>query len=884
MPDWKNEIRKHLSGLNLSATREHEIIEELSHHLEDRYRELSICGLTDVEAYQSALAELSDIETLALMRGRHDRPANYEPEIQATNRRGNMIADLWQDLRYGARMILKQPGFTMIAVFTLALGIGANTAIFSVVNAVLLQPLPYPKAEELVGMYCTPGGDVQWPYSPVDYLELKQRATVFSDIAAISNKGWSGNLTGLGEPERLRGFQVSFNIFSLLGAVPAHGRFFFESEDHPGANNVVVISDELWRRRFAADPNIVGQLLTLNGESYKVIGITHANFRFYTKTDVWTPLAFTAKDENDKGGYLDVFARRKPEASFEQAQAEIDGILRGSGRHTDQNKVHARLTLPQSTLTQEVRPMLLLLIAAVGFVLLISCVNIANLLLARGNARRRELAIRSAMGAGRFRLARQLMAENALLALIGGSLGLLMAAWGIRFIISGLPEYLANTNSRVATLQIDTTALAFTLGLSFLTSIVFGLVPAIQLSRIDLNESIKEGGLTALPRNRLRSALVIAEVALAIVLLAGAGLMIKSFWRLSHVDLGYQPEGVLTARIDPSGDNYKSFELVTGFYRNLLERVSAIPGVRSASVINSLNASDSYSIDEHPPVSADKQPSVSINQVSDDYFKTMGIPLRAGRFFNDRDVKEAPQVIIINDTLARQEFTNETPIGKHLSMENKSWEIVGVVGSARYWNLTDKPYPHIFFPYQQENWWSMNLVVRTQSGDPTILTGPIRAELAKIDKNQPIHSFGTYEKSVSEMLGPQRFTTTLMAGFAALAALLAAIGIYGVMSYSVTQRTREIGVRMALGAQTDDVLRMVLGQGLTVVGIGVAIGIGGALLLTRMLTTLLFNVSATDPMTFVAISAFLVVVALFACCIPARRAMRVDPMVALRYE
>jgi len=614
-----------------------------------------------------------------------------------------------------------------------------------------------------------------------------------------------------------------------------------------------------------------------------VIGVTPANFRLYTKTDVWTPLAFTAEDENDRGGYLEITARRKSGVSFQQAEAETDSILRGSGRPTPSN-VHARLTVPQAILTKEVRPMLLLLIAAVGFVLLISCANIANLLLARGNARRRELAIRAAMGAGRFRLARQLMAENALLAFIGGACGLLISIWVIRFIVSGLPQYVVDSNSRVASLRVDTTALAFTFALSLVTSILFGLVPAIQLSRIDLSEAVKESGLTALPRVRLRSFLVMAETALAIVLLAGAGLMIKSFWRLSHVDPGYQPEGVLTARIDPSGDNYKNITLVNSFYSQLLERISAIPGVRSASIINSLNASNPYTIDEHPSVPEENQPSAQMNQVSADYFKTMGIPLRAGRFFNEHDEKETTPVIIIDDTLARQGFPNESPIGKHLHLWNKSWEIVGVVGSAKYWSLNDEPSQHLFFTYRQVNWRSMNLIVRAQTGDPINLASMIRAELAAIDKNQPVHSFQTLDETVAQMIAPQRFTASLMTGFAALAALIAAIGIYGVMAYSVTQRTKEIGIRMALGAQTDDVLRIIVGHGAVIVGVGVAAGVAGALLLTRALTSLLFRVSATDPATFFSVSALLIVVAIFACWLPARRAMRVDPMVALRYE
>jgi len=796
---------------------------------------------------------------------------------------------LWQDLRYGARMMAQNPGFTCVAAFTLALGIGANTAIFSVVNAVLLQPLPYAKADELVSIHRTPGGETRWPFSPPAYLDLKRRNTVFTDIAALSNKGWPANLTDWGEPERLQGFQVSATLFPLLGVKTALGRAFLAEEDRPGANHVVVLSHELWRRRFGADPQAVGRTLTLNGGSYTVIGVTPADFRLYTKTDIWTPLAFTAADENDRSGYLEVIGRRKPGVTLAQAGAEAETIAREFRNNTN-SEVHAGLDPLQAILTKEVRPMLLLLVAAVGFVLLIACVNIANLLLARGSIRRKELAIRSALGAGRLRVARQLLVESVMLALAGGALGLFLANWGVKFIASGLPEYLANANSRVAMLKIDTVALGFTFALSLLTSILFGLIPALQLSKVDLNEALKEGGRTAGTRNRLRSALVVAEVALAMVVLVGGGLMVKSFWRLAHVNPGYEPEGVLTAQIDPSGARYKEVSQVNAFYTGLLERVSAIPGARYAGIINSLNASFSFSIDEHPPLPPERRPSAQINQVSADYFKAMGIGLRAGRFFTDRDVKGAQPVVIIDETFAQRYFPGEDPIGKHINGEfsrgtgTSSRQIVGVVGGAKYWTLSREPFPHMYFSYLQENWWSMSLVVRAQSDDPMKLAAPIRAGLAAIDRNQPIHSFKALEAQVSELIAPQRFTTALLAGFAALAALLAAVGIYGVMSYVVAQRTREIGIRMALGARGRNVMNMVMRQGMILAVAGVTIGLAASLALTRLMSGLLFGVEATDAATLVAITLLLASVALAACFIPARRATRVDPVTALRAE
>jgi putative ABC transport system permease protein len=791
--------------------------------------------------------------------------------------------EMYQDIRFGLRMMLKNKGLTAVAVITLALGIGANTAIFSVVNAVLLQPLPYPNAHELTFIQRTPGGDVTWPFSPAAYLNMKSRVTSFTDTAVLSNKGWPANLTGRGEPERLQGYQVSANLFNLLGVYPAQGRTFLAEEDRPGSNHVVVISHEFWQRKFNGDPEIIGQSLTLNGSGYDIIGVMPANFRYYDETDLWTPLAFTAKEETDGSNFLVVIARIKPGVLTEQATAETDSILR-EFINDPNSQIHTVLTTPQSLLTQEVRPMLLVLIAAVGFVLLIACANVANLLLAHAKARRKELAIRSALGAGRFRVMRQLLVESTMLALLGAAGGLLLANWLVQFVASGLPEYLGRANSRVATLHIDTIALGFTLALSLLTSIIFGMVPAIQLSKVDLNESLKEGGRNTGLRNRFGSMLVVAEVALAMVLLVGAGLMIKSFWRLTNINPGYEASGLLSANIDPSGVRYEKFEQVTAFYTQLLERVSAIPGVSNAAVINSLNASSEFTVDEHPPVTPENSPAAQMNQISPDYFKTMKIPLRAGREFTDRDTKKAPRVVIIDESLARRYFPDEDPIGKHINIWDESREIVGVVGAARYWSLEGDPFPHLYFPYLQENWWSMSLRVRSESGDPLNLTPAIRNELAAIDKDQPIHSFLALEEAVSDQVTPQRFITSLMTGFAALAGLLAVIGIYGVMSYSVNQRTREIGVRMALGAGRGAVMKAVMKQGMVLGASGITIGLFASIALTRLISGLLFGLEATDPATLIAITLLLLAVALVACFIPARRATKVDPIIALRVE
>jgi putative ABC transport system permease protein len=786
-------------------------------------------------------------------------------------------------------MLRHDAAFTFVAVLTLALGIGMNTAIFSIVNAVLLQPLPFHNAGELVTFYNTSGEESKFPLSPIAFLNLKRNNTVFTDVAALSNKGWAANLTGSGDAERLQGFQVSANLFSLLGVAPRYGRAFVEDEDRPGGNHVVVLSNELWQRRFASDPKIVGQTITLNGDSYTVVGVMPEDFRFFTKADLWTPLAFTADDENDRAGYLEVIGRRKTGLSFAQAGTEVETISREFFKSSNSQAL-TRLAIPQSELTEEVRPMLLLLMVAVGFVLLIACVNIANLLLARGNVRRRELAVRTALGAGRWRVMRQLLTENLLLAFLGASLGLLLARWATQFVASGLPEYLADANSRVALLGLDTTTLIVTFTLAVITSLLFGLVPAFQLSRINLNQALNEGARTVAPRKRLRAVLVVAEVALAMVLLVGGGLMTRSFWRLAHVNLGYDPTGVLTAKIDPSGEKYDGLDRVSAFYQELLRHVRTIPNVRDAGLINSLNASFSFSIDEHPPLPPEQQPSAQINQVSPDYFRVLEIPLRKGRFFNDSDGKGSQPVVIIDESFAQHYFPGEDPIGKHIKGEfsrgegQSSREIVGVVGGARYFTVSREPMPHIYFSYLQQNWSSMSLVVRAQSGDPMRLSAPIRVALAGIDKLQPIHSFKSMESTVSELVAPQRFTTLLLSAFAVMAAGLAAIGIYGVVSYAVAQRTREIGVRMALGATARDVQKLILLQGMAPVAIGAIIGLGASVAFTKLVSGLLFGVRTTDLATLAAVTLLLVTIALIANYIPARRAIRIDPLSALRYE
>jgi len=873
--EWLNILKSRLRGLVRRDTVIDEIEAELRTHLEMETDANIARGMSPEKARQAALESFGN-------------PGRAR-ELSYDVRGGGMAETIWQDLRFGFRLLRKHPSFTVIAVLTLALGMGANTAIFSVVNGVLLRPMPYSNPDELVAIYRTAGGDLPSPVSPPAYLNLRRNNTVFADMAALSNIGWPANFTGEGNPERLQGFRVSANLFSLLGVPPQLGRSFRDEEDRPGENRVVMLSHELWQRRFGGDPRVVNRMLTLNGEPYIVVGVMPADFRYLAKTDLWTPLALTAEEVNDTGGYLELIGRLKRGVTIEQASAEVDAITRAFVNNPN-SEIRMKLGVPQTMLTRRVRPVLLLLTAAVGFVLLIACANIANLLLVRGNARLKEMAVRAALGAGRRRVARQLLVESLLLALLGGTVGLLLANWGIKFLASGLPEYLTDANARAASLRLDTAALGFTFALSLVTSLLFGLVPALRLSRINLNEVLKEGARTVGQRDRLRSTLVVAEMALAMVLLVGGGLMIKSFWRLSQVDLGYEPSGVLTAQIDPSGPTYEEFAAVTTFYQSLLERVRSVPGVRDAAFVNSLNADLGFTVDEHPQVPPERRPGAQLNQVSADYFRTMGIPLRAGRFFTEGDRKGTQPVIIIDEMLARRYFPGEDPIGKHISGEfsrgagSSSREIVGVVGAARYWSVSNDAVPHMYVAYLQEHWWSMSLVVRARSGDPLALEGPIRAEMAMIDKNQPIHSFSPLEARVADLVAPQRYTTLLLTAFAVLAAALAAIGIYGMMSYAVAQRTREIGVRMALGASTGAVLREVMRQGVGLVAAGVSIGLVASLALSRLITDLLFGVEPTDLETLTAITLLLGTVALVASYIPARRATKVDPASALRYE
>jgi putative ABC transport system permease protein len=869
-------LRARLRALLRKSEVERELDEELRYHVEQQTEQNIRLGMNPEDARSAARKAFGGVEQ-AKERSRDTRGVRW-------------LEDLWQDLRYGARMLFKHKGFTLVTGLTLGLGIGANTAVLSVVNAVLLRPLPYHKADELVALeYRNARGERRDLFDPATFLHVKRTNTVFTDLSAFVNGAstWPVNLTGEGDPERLQGFRVSANFFRMLGVGAAQGRAFLEEEDRLGQNRVVVISHDLWSRRFNSDPGLIGRSIRLNGEPWNVVGVMPADFRLILKTDIWTPLGLTP-DEESGNLRLILFGRLKPGVSIDQARQEVESLVRHYGNNSD-GELRANLTSMQTTLMVWYGPELFIQLTAAGFILLITCANIANLLLARASVRQREIAIRSALGAGRLRVARQLLVESAILAVLGGACGLILAGWLIPFLVGGLDESAVAKNHNVATLRLDEYALGFTFGLSILATILFGLVPALQASKVNLNEALKESGRGAAQgrgSNRLRSGMVVAEIALSLMLLIGAGLMSKSLWRLSHSDPGFESTGALTAKLDPTGDRYREPQQLIVFYERLLERVAAIPGVESAGLKNNWDQSYRLEIEGRPKVPEEQRPWVGINQVSADFFRAMGIHLRGGRFFSDRDVRGAQPVVIIDETLQRRYFPDENPLGKHLRFYDGSREIVGVVGGTRAWHRFSlgkaEVYPRLYLPYQQADWRSMYLVARARAGDPASLIPAIRRELAAIDKDLPIHDFKSLEQSAHELNADVRFSTLLIAAFAVLAALLAGVGIYGVMSYAVAERTQEIGVRMALGAQTGAVLKLIVRQGLKLAFAGIVLGLAGSFALTRALANLLYGVSASDPATFVIAPLLLVCVALLACYLPARHATKVDPLVALR--
>jgi len=798
---------------------------------------------------------------------------------------------LLQDLRYGIRMLIKNPGFALVAVIALGLGIGANAAIFSVVNTVLLRPVPYEDPDRL--MVLTENQRPKFPefsIAPGNFIDWQKQNTVFERLVAINSAAFI--LVGEGaEPERLRGARVSAGLFEMLGVNPVHGRTFLEEEDQPGRENVVILSSGLWKRRFAADSNVIGQPITLSGVSYTIIGVMPPSFGFPDPTtDVWTPIAFTARDAQVHGGhFLSAFGRLKQGTTVDQARTEMSAIAgRLAEQYPDTNAGWGVDVFPmQEYEVRDIRPALIVLLAAVGLVLLIACANVANLLLARATTRQKEIAIRSALGASRGRVARQLLTESVLLALVGGVVGVLLAQWGIASLLALAPPDLP----RAKEVTLDSTVLGFTLLVTLLTGVIFGLVPAMQSSRVNLNETLKEGGRgTTGGHHRVRAGLVVTEVALALVLLIGAGLLIRSFYRLQQVNPGFNPSNALAITISLPGRKYQQPDQRAAFFTQLIEKVSALPGVAAVGASQTLPIQGDYLlgfiIQGRPPFPLGQEPSTNYYSVTPDYFRAMGIPLMRGREFTEQDRTGATRVVIINEEMAKRYFPDEDPIGKriHVTQGPETFrEIVGIVGDVKQYGLARPTTLQTYEPFLQEPYSSMTLVVRAD-GNLGPLGGAIRSQVLAIDKEQPISRIKALEEVVSESVAKQRFSMLLLGVFAAVALVLAAVGLYGVMSYSVTQRTHEIGIRTALGAKQSDVLKLVVGQGMVLALAGVGIGLVAAFGLTRLMSVLLFGVSTTDPLTFVALPAVLILVALAACFVPARRATKVDPMIALRYE
>lgn len=806
------------------------------------------------------------------------------------------MENLVQDLRYGVRMLLQKPAFTFVVVLALAVGIGANSAIFSVVNAVLLRPLPYADPERLVMIWMDNSRiniAEDWHSFP-NYTDYRDHNEVLESIAAFNNRAF--NITGSGEPERVQGAWMTGSLLPLLGVSPALGRNFSSEEEQPGKDQVVIIGHGLWKRRFGGDPNILEQTIMLNGNPRTVIGVMPQGFAFPGKdSEMWVPIALTQQQMAARNSIAyQVIGRIKPGVTFGQAKANLETVNRWIlNQNPNQEGYGVNPVLYHDQVVGSVRPALLALLGAVAFVLLIACANVANLLLSRAAARSREIAIRTALGAGRARIIRQLLTESLLLALIGGGIGLLIAFWGLNLLLAISPPDLP----RLDQITIDRRVLGFTLGVSLLTGLIFGLVPALQASRPDLTESLKEGGRGSsggLQGKRIRSGLVVFEVATALVLLICAGLMIKSFLNLQDVKLGFNPDRLLTVRLQLSGSKYREDVSATNFYQQLLERVEALPGVESASAISTLFLSKTpnstnFTIEGRAPFAPNEQVEVPVDIVTPGFFKSAGIPLVGGREFTSQDGSDTPNVVIINETMAKRFWQGEDPIGRRFMYGipgngDPQWmTIVGVVGDVRRTGFDAEVRPETFLPHGQAPARGMMLMVRSTS-DPASLTGAVREAVRSIDGDLPVFSVKPMDALLGDMMAQRRLNMLLFAILAGVALVLAAVGIYGVIAYSVTQRTHEIGIRMALGARRRDIVKMVVKQGVALAAGGVGMGILASVLLTRLMAALLYGVSATDLVTFVAISVLLTLVAVVASFIPARRATRVDPMIALRYE
>ncbi|HEV3469892.1 MAG TPA: ABC transporter permease [Pyrinomonadaceae bacterium] len=878
-------LKRRLRALLRKAEMERELDEELRYHLEREVERNLRGGMSPEEARYAALRAFGGVE---------------QAKEQCREARGvSLIEDFRQDVRFGLRMLGKRPVFTAVALLTLSLGIGANTAIFSVVNAVLLRPLPYEDSERIVRVWNTfaPRGLTQLPISEPEFVEFRDQSKSFEHVAAYVTGALT--LTGAGEPERVVATESSAALFPVLRVRPELGRTFSAEEEQAGRPEVIVVSHRLWQRRFGADPGLIGKTLALNGRGRTVVGIMPPGFNYPTgDVDLWAPLTIEPASTNLGVHYLDVIARLKPGVTPGQAQAEMGAVFDGLMRkypeyYKDAAGAGVSLVPLHEQVVGDVRPALLVLLGGVGFMLLIACANVANLLLARAAARKKEIATRTAFGASRLRIVRQLLTESLVLFVLGGALGLLLALWGVHLLVGASPVEIP----RMSEVGIDGRVLLFTTLTSLLAGTFFGLAPALQASKPDLNEALKEGGRAGAGgrgQSRTRDLLVVSELALSVVLLVGAGLMVRSFLRLLEVRLGFDPDNVLTMQLSLPHSRYPESHQVVGFYRQLLERVGGLPGVQAAAAVSQMPVGEvrmNASFEAEGRAFEAASAIADFNRVTPDYFRAMSLPLVRGRPLAEADTEGLPAAVVINQTMARKFWPGEDPTGKRIRLRaDAPWlTVVGVAADTKNRGLGAETKPEMYFPHSEQSFGlgppssAMTLVVRS-ANDPRQVVSAIRAEVRAMDRDLPVYRVQTMGEVVAASISRTRFTMLLLALFAGLALLLASVGVYGVMSYGVGQRTHEIGVRKALGAQPRDITGLFVRQGFVLALAGVGLGLLGALALTRAMRGLLYGVTASDPLTFMSVPLLLMATALLACYLPARRATRVDPMTALRYE
>ena len=874
---WFYTVPLRLRSLFRRGQVEAELDEELRYHLERQIEVNTAAGMSVEEARYAALRAMHGLD--------------QRKEECRDMRRVRLIEDLWQDSRFSLRSLLKRPGFTAIALLALALGIGANTAIFSLVNAVILQPLPYRDPDRLISIYGSRNRSTQGSVGPTDFLDYRGQNKTFEQFAASGSLMRPMNLTGSGEPERLNASLITGNYFDTFSVRPALGRGFSLENEKTGQDHVTVLSHAFWQSRFGGDPNIVNKTINLDGKAYEVLGVMPAEVVLPQPAQLWVPINFDADPEMKmrNARFMLGIGRLKEGVTLAQAQADTDLIASQlEQQYPDSNTGWGLRLIPlREILVGGSRTMLFILFGSVGFVLLIACANVANLLLVRAAARQKEIAMRTALGASRLRIIRQMITESLLLAIFGGALGALLAVAGVKLLVS-LGE---DTIPRTANVKIDATVLAFTLLISLATGLLFGLAPAFRTMKENLVDALKDGmrgGGEATVKNRTRSLLVVFESAIAVMLLIGAGLLIRSLVALQNVDPGFDPNNVLTLRVDLSRQKYNTPEKASNFFEQLETRVAGLPDVEAVGLITDLPLSGEtrdmpYRVEGRPETS--DIAFVDFRRVNKNYFSAMRIPLRRGRNFTEQEVRQSDKTIVVSQAFVDSVFPNEEALGKRLiiwsGIRNEPYEIIGIVGDTRFQSLQGEPSASMYVPTQELLF--VTLVIRTQK-DPLSLVGGVRREVSALDPDQPIAAIRPMTEWVAMSAAGARYRTTLLGLFALLAMILAATGIYGVMSYSVAQRTQEIGVRMALGARPLDVLKLVVRQGMMLALIGVVVGLAGALALTRVMSSLLFGVTERDPITFVAVAALLIVIAFIACFVPAHRATRIDPLIALRCE